>query len=231
MMEEDKRPPEGNPSGGSVQNENESQLPDGNSETEITAGSGVSAGNVSGEEPAPKVPDTPDKIAAFIRENTQAERLTSKASLRKAPLSLPADEIDSHIQELLSRPEAHVTELKGKKEFFYFSADIMAFNFAQMLLLAEENDIYNTIATMVRFNCKTYPRPTSLDSLSDPPIFLDKQRAKNAIAVMKKRSEYSDIKTVIVSNGAPYYYSEQFMTEVYAQSLAQFAEVDWRNYP
>jgi hypothetical protein len=100
-----------------------------------------------------------------------------------------------------------------------------------MLLLAEEKDIYNTIATLVRFNCKTYPRPTSLTSLTTAPISLDRKKAQDAIKIMKKREDYNDIQTIVVSNGEPYYYSTQFMTEVYAQSLAQYEAVDWKNFP
>jgi hypothetical protein len=100
-----------------------------------------------------------------------------------------------------------------------------------MLLLAEEKDIYNTIATLVRFNCKTYPRPTSLTSLTIAPISLDRKKAQDAIKIMKKREEYNDIQTIVVSNGEPYYFSTQFITAVYAQSLAQYEEVDWKNFP
>jgi hypothetical protein len=181
--------------------------------------------------PRENKPDIVDAIAAYIRQNTRQEKLTAKSSLAGEPANVPADALDEVADGLLSRENAHIAELCGKNDRWYFCDDIMAANYANMLLLTEEKDIYNTIATVVRFNCKTYPRPTSLESLTQNPFYLDKERAQNAVKVMKNRGEYGDIKTVTASNGAAYYYSTQFMSETYAQSLAQYEEVDWRNYP
>jgi hypothetical protein len=170
-------------------------------------------------------------LADFIRENTKKERLTPRFDLTKDPLSMPAEELDALFAELAEKEDGKtITELRGKKERYYYCAAHMADNYAKMLLLAEEKDIYQTIAEIVRFNGKTYPRATSLASLALAPISLDIEKAKIAITLLEKRSEYSDIKTLTVSNGEIYLYSTMFMDAVYAQSLAQFEAVDWKNY-
>jgi hypothetical protein len=180
----------------------------------------------------PAEPDRVDLAANFIREKTREGRLASRFSLTKPPLEIPGEELDGVMEELAQRECGKtIAALEGKKGRFYYCTELMANNYARMLLLAEDSDIYQTIATMVRFESETYPRCTSVTSLTLPPHNLDAEKVKIAVQLMDKRPEYGDIKTLTTSDGQLYFYSDRFLAGDYAQALAQYEAVDWKNYP
>jgi hypothetical protein len=183
-------------------------------------------------EPVPPEPDRVDMTANFIREKTREGRLTSRFSLTRPPLEIPGEELDGVMEELSRRECGKTTAvLEGKKDRFYYCSELMADNYARMLLLAEDADIYQTIAAMVRFESETYPRCTSVTSLTLHPHNLDPEKIKIAVQLMDKRPEYGDIKSLTTSDGQLYFYSDRFLSGDYARALAEYEAVDWKNYP
>jgi hypothetical protein len=173
-----------------------------------------------------------DLIEAFIRERTRDKRLASRFSLTRPPLGIPEKELDGAMEEVFQKEYGkNITELKGKRDRYYYCSDIMADNYARMLLLAEDKDIYAAIAATVRFDSQTYPRCSDAERFALPPLNLDVEKVKAAVKLMDKRPEYGDIKTITASDGKIFYYSEQFLSREYAQSLAEFEAVDWKKYP
>jgi hypothetical protein len=183
-------------------------------------------------EQTPPEPDRVDLTANFIREKTREGCLVSRFSLTRPPLEIPGEELDGVMEELARRECGKtVTALEGSKGRFYYCSDLMANNYARMLLLAEDSDIYQTIAAMVRFESETYPRCTSVTSLTLPPHNLDAEKIKIAVRLMDKRPEYGDIKSLNTSDGQLYFYSDRFLAGDYARALAQYEAVYWKNYP
>ena len=57
---------------------------------------------------------------------------------------------------------ADIKSVKGAKDEYFYSDEVMANNDAMIAMLVLEKNIAQTVAHMVRFNCKTYPSPTPL---------------------------------------------------------------------
>jgi Na+-transporting methylmalonyl-CoA/oxaloacetate decarboxylase gamma subunit len=115
--------------------------------------------------------------------------------------------------------------VKGHKDTYYYSDELMANNYAKIAMLTLEKDDARTVAEMVRFNCKAFPTPTPLYYFARQPFFLKKETMDALIAQMKNDPEYQDIREVIADvNGEKYLYSIDLMSEKYARALANGAE-------
>ena len=100
----------------------------------------------------------------------------------------------------------------------------MANNYAMIAMLVEEKDLTRTIAHMVRFNCKTYPSPTPLYYFMRSPYKYTQAQLDHALDMILRQPDTQDIKTVTAFNGILYMYSDQIMSQKYAQALANDGE-------
>ena len=176
--------------------------------------------------PEPAQPPEPEKtkaqlLAEFIRERCKSALITPKALIAK-------DEED--IEKLLAELKADETckdiqSVKGQKDEYFYSDELMANNYAKIAVLTLEKDDARTVAKMVRFNCKAFPTPTPVYYFARQPFYLDKERMRAIIAQMKTDPAYQDIREVAADvNGEPYLYSIDLMSEKYARALANGAE-------
>lgn len=132
-------------------------------------------------------------------------------------LRASANEEDEICKDILS--------VKGQKDIYYYSEELMAHNYAKIAMLTLEKDDARTVAEMVRFNCKAFPTPTPVYYFSRQPFFLDKERMRLVIAQMREDPDYQDIRECKAEiNGEPYLYSIDLMSERYAKALANGAE-------
>ncbi len=160
------------------------------------------------------------KLAGYIRTRTAATTLTS--------LSLLQEEVEN-FEELLNEIKedetcSDILCVQGSKDVYYYSSLYMSNNYAMIASLVEEKDLARTIATMVRFNCKTYPAPTPIDYFEKQPYFSTIPQIDRALSLMKDKEEYQDIKEFINNKNVRHFYSSDGLSDRYAKSLAEVAE-------
>lgn len=159
-------------------------------------------------------------LAEYIRERTRAVQLTPKK-----PLAEEEPEIDQIIDEMRGLESCKdIHSVKGQKDEYFYSDEIMANNYAMMAMLVYEKDIPHTIAQIVRHNCKIYPAPTPKEYFTRHPFSYTYPQIDHAIHMIEKNEAYKDIKTLETWNKQTYLYSEDIMTYKYAYALADDAE-------
>lgn len=173
-------------------------------------------------EPAPEPERKPaEMLAEYIRERTKSAVLTPRKALAQE---------EPHLDEMLE--ELHGLEsckdictVKGNKDEYFYSDDLMAHNYARIAMLVLEKDLPLTIAEMVRFNCKTYPSPTPLSYFTRHPYYYTEPQLKHALTLLARNPDYADVKTLVTENNhVIYLYSERHMSFKYARALAEGVE-------
>lgn len=173
-------------------------------------------------EPAPEPERKPaEMLAEYIRERTKSAVLTPRKALAQE---------EPHLDEMLE--ELHGLEsckdictVKGNKDEYFYSDDLMAHNYARIAMLVLEKDLPLTIAEMVRFNCKTYPSPTPLNYFTRHPYYYTEPQLKHALTLLARNPDYADVKTLVTENNhVTYLYSERHMSFKYARALAEGVE-------
>lgn len=172
-------------------------------------------------EPEPEAPPEPERkpgelLAEYIRERSRAAQLTARKALEAEEPQL--DEMLEEVHGLKSC--ADIRSVKGSKDEYFYSDEIMANNYAMIAMLVLEKDLARTVAQMVRFNCKTYPSPTPLYHFMRSPYNYTKPQLEQALRVLKRGEDTQDIKTVVSFNDVLYMYSSDIMSERYAKALA-----------
>ena len=174
-------------------------------------------------EPEPQPERKPGEVLAeYIRERSGAAYLTPRKSLE-------ADEpnLDEMLAEMRSIEScADIKSVKGAKDEYFYSDEVMANNYAMIAMLVLEKNIARTVAHMVRFNCKTYPSPTPLYHFMRSPYNYTKPQLEQALRVLKADKDTQDIKTVVSFNDVLYMYSTDIMSERYAKALADGNETE-----
>ena len=156
-------------------------------------------------EPEPEAPPEPERkpgelLAEYIRERSRAAQLTARKALEAEEPQL--DEMLEEVHGLESC--ADIRSVKGSKDEYFYSDEIMANNYAMIAMLVLEKDLARTVAQMVRFNCKTYPSPTPLYHFMRSPYNYTKPQLEQALRVLKRGEDTQDIKTVISFNDVLY---------------------------
>lgn len=172
-------------------------------------------------EPEPEALPEPERkpgelLAEYIRERSRAAQLTARKALEAEEPQL--DEMLEEVHGLESC--ADIRSVKGSKDEYFYSDEIMANNYAMIAMLVLEKDLARTVAQMVRFNCKTYPSPTPLYHFMRSPYNYTKPQLEQALRVLKRGEDTQDIKTVVSFNDVLYMYSSDIMSERYAKALA-----------
>ena len=181
----------------------------------------------AGEQEEEKVEKTPEQLkkealANKIRSRTRNSDITAYALL------LSEDSDVSTTLEMLSKDEAFkdIEEIKGQKDTYYFSNSTMTPQYANIAVLVEEKDYPYTVAKMVRYHTEKYPAPTDVSYFTDHPYNYSKPQMEQVRHMLQNDPLYADIKEVTSASGKIYLYSSEHMTEVYAKSLAEYAEQD-----
>ena len=114
---------------------------------------------------------------------------------------------------------------------FLYSNRYIADNYAKMLVRAEASDNCETIASTVREESETYPRPTSIEFFKSPVFNIDPAILEAEVERTLGQPEYQDIKKIIASTGVTYLYSDQYLTEPHARGLVEWEEVGRHDNP
>ncbi len=162
-------------------------------------------------------------------ENKKNAVVAHSLLLLKPPTGITKDEILQLIKNKDDYEELkNLVAIKTEQNLFYYNDTVFTERFATVQSLIQSKDILATIASTVRHDCKTYPKPTLVSTFINFPYFYSKDEVLGALARMKALEEYSDIDTVTASNGNVAIFSSEHMSKKYAQSLAEWYEVEWR---
>jgi len=165
-------------------------------------------------------------LAELIRRNSAEVKLTETQDLLEEPLSLDMEEVKAKVEELQKDEDyADIKIIRSGNKPYFFSNKFMTKNYAVLLAHILEKDLLSMIAETVREEAKIYPRPTDIRLFSRGPFFLSHEEVNETLKQIKNRIDFADIKEVKASNGALYLYSEKFMNNTYAKSLAELVEV------
>ncbi|MBQ9308904.1 MAG: hypothetical protein IJ229_13360 [Clostridia bacterium] len=181
----------------------------------------------AGFEETEEVPEEPveekqpeEVLADYIRARSSQAFLTAKSDLAKEE-----EHLDELLKALSENPNcSDIRTVKGKKDEYFYSDEVMANNYAMIAMLVAEKDIPATVTQMVRFNCKTYPSPTPLYYFMRSPYFMTQEQLDAAVTQIQANPDSQDIKTTVAFNNVVYLYSEDIMSARYAKALADGQE-------
>lgn len=121
--------------------------------------------------------------------------------------------------------------LHGKKGTYLYSVALLSHSFAKALFhTAEDNDV-STFVDVVRTESSVYPRPVCIDSFMNPPYLWPRSRTRKVFEKVQTAGSFKDIHEVKASNGVSYYYSDLYLSEAQAKSLAEWAAVERQRNP
>ncbi len=166
------------------------------------------------------------EIVYFIRENSSNGKFTKYEDLYLEPISLTEENITEAIEALKLDPEySDVVSRQGKEHIYLYSNIRMSENYANMVFRVEEKDLLKLLVETVRYESKTYPRPTGISLFSGSPFNFNGEQVQGFLKQVAEKDEYSDIEQTKASNGSIYLYSTKHMVKDLAEALTEWIEV------
>jgi len=168
-------------------------------------------------------------VSDHIRRESRAARITSPAIFAEEPFSYSEEQLDGVWDAIADDPTyadiVRTPDEKSGAEFLH-STTYLVVPYAKLLLRTQADDPVFMIASTVRDNSEIYPRATPVTFFELEPFSLPLEEVFAHLTVLSSLDEYSDVKTVTVSNGMVCLYSDRYLTEPRAMAIAQWAEVD-----
>lgn len=173
------------------------------------------------------------KFAAYLDEHEHAEAKPVMGRLAAPkPLAVELEGREVPEDEPLTEPSVvDIALMQGKKATYLYSAALLSHSFAMALYhTAEDNDVA-TFVDVVRTESSTYPRPVGIDSFMNPPYLWAPARTREVYQKTIATSSFKDIHETQASNGRTYYYSDMYLSEAQARSLAEWYGVEQQRNP
>jgi len=167
-----------------------------------------------------------DGLAKEIRMKSKKEILFTEAMALKKPLEFSKEEITEVFNGLQCEEYKDICLVVGAKCTYYYSTESMTGNFAKTLSLITDRDLYRLFAEVIRKDSKLYKRTTNPRFFHEEPYNLTKLQLNDIQNHIHLREEYAVIKTVTASNNVINFYSEEYLSKVYAKSLCEWQEVE-----
>lgn len=178
-----------------------------------------SAAPVAASNSAPSVEDDRSPFAGLsIPEGYRLVELEGEWVL------VPTDEDAPPVE--LSIDCQHIVSLVGAHSYYLYDNSLMTDAFAHWAFLAAEDDDVVTFVECVREDSRVYPRPMPAQSLKNDPFRMDDGRIACIWDEVRESGAYPDIQQVVASNGDVYYFSTEYLSSAYAQSLAEWDAVE-----
>ena len=166
------------------------------------------------------------EIVYFIRDNSSEGKFTKYEDLYLEPISLTEDNITETIEALKLDPEySDIVERLGKENRYLYSNKKMSENYADMVFRVEEKELLKLLVETVRYESKTYPRPTGISLFAESPFNFNATQVQDFLKQVIEKDEYSDILQTKASNGSVYIYSTKYMVKDLAEALTEWIEV------
>lgn len=163
-----------------------------------------------------KVEGEAEVLVEFIRKRAKASHITSFGVL------LSENEGAAAVLEKVLCDENFddIVEIKGTKESYYYSNQVMTDSFAKIAVLVHEKDYPSTVAHVVRDRSK-YPSPTPVKHFVYYPYFYSAELLSQIRETLKDDPNYQDIKEFKLDNGMEYFYSNISLEHRLAVGLAE----------
>lgn len=116
--------------------------------------------------------------------------------------------------------------LHGKKAVYLYSVALLSHSFARALYHTAEDSDVATFVDVVRTESSVYPRPVSIDSFMNPPYLWARSKTREVFEKVRGTESFKDIHETHTSTGVTYYYSDMYLSEAQAKSLAQWYGVE-----
>ncbi|MDO5376689.1 MAG: hypothetical protein Q4G52_00005 [Clostridia bacterium] len=164
------------------------------------------------------------RCAEAVREQAKEEQYLTLSDLC-AWQEMPRDEAADMMRELMAQEEyGDICVYQGAKDLYYYTYPTLAHNYVKNVALAQENDLPHTIAEIVRYESKIYPRATSIDTFSRYPYHYTAIQIRRTLERMAKQPEYADIETYVSGKKQLYVFSTQYLSRTYAKTLVEMSE-------
>lgn len=121
---------------------------------------------------------------------------------------------------------ASVVTLVGAHSYYLYDRSVMTDAYAHWAFLAAEDNEVVTFVDCVREDSRVYPRPLAASSLTNEPFNMSPDDVARTWDIVRESGEYPDIRQTIASNGEVYYFSTDYLSEVYGASLAEWDAVE-----
>jgi hypothetical protein len=148
-------------------------------------------------------------------------KLTKVETLNTLAPGIAPSRIEAGLVQIMNDEGfADIKKLTARDGTVYaFSVQSMTDQYAQLLLLGEENDPCYAIAEMVRQESRVYPKPTAIEIFKYGLFNMDRNRLDEYVA--QTQETYDDIKLLRFSSGEVYLYSATYMNEDQAAMVAK----------
>ena len=116
--------------------------------------------------------------------------------------------------------------LMGMHSYYLYDQTLMTDNYARWAFLAAEDNPQVTFVECVREDSRVYPRPYAAECLRNPPFSMTDEQIQQTWEAVRDSGNYPDIERTVASNGDVYYYSTDYLSADYAESLAEYDAVE-----
>ena len=116
--------------------------------------------------------------------------------------------------------------LMGMRSYYLYDQTLMTDNYARWAFLAAEDNPQVTFVECVREDSRVYPRPYAAECLRNPPFSMTDEQIQQTWEAVRDSGNYPDIGRTVASNGDVYYYSTDYLSADYAESLAEYDAVE-----
>ena len=107
---------------------------------------------------------------------------------------------------------------------YLHSEEYISGSYARILARADADDPLATMAETIREESRVYPRVTSLITFTEKVFDINPAELDGYVEQMLASEEYSDIKKIVMSNGAVYLFSDRHLHPRLAARQAEDAE-------
>lgn len=165
-------------------------------------------------------------IVRYIREKSAVGHFITYTDFLNPPINLKEERVEEVIEKFNATEEYRdIKELRGNKSRYFFSDLEMTTSYAKLLFGIEEKDILKTIAETIRNDSKRFPKTTNPKVFLSHPFYFNKEELKEILKQLRSKEEFKDIKESKASNDIISLYSDQYLTQDYADALTELVEV------
>ncbi len=179
-------------------------------------------------------PPLAQRVAELVRVRSRTEaKLTPLDRVQVDGALLDEEQKARLVEEILADEgcrDLRVMRSAAGKSYLYCTAHISD-TYARILFRVEEGNPYELIASTVREESETYPRPTTIELFREPTFRLEPKRVEQLVEEMGQLEQYRDVKPIRASTGALYLYSSRFLDADWARSLVEWEQVGSRQNP
>lgn len=164
----------------------------------------------------------------FIEDEPHAEDKPVTGHV-EAPKPLDAQLEGTEVNEDELLPKLSVEDIAiiyGKKASYLYSVALMSHSFAHALFHAAEEDDLSTFIDVVREESRIYPRPVSENCFMNAPYLWSHEKTGHVFDRVRETGSFKDIKATATSQGETFYYSDIYLSDAQAKSLAEWYGVE-----